>query len=326
MGKDRVLRRIVLLQAVCMVVLAVVVITRVLAPQGSGKNEGGEQEENPDLQEKGSAIAATVGDETITWQEFESRLKDQYGDTVLHTLMARSAIRQEAAASGLAVDESELAQELQSTMEGYESEEQYYKEMKQSLGLTPEEIREDAKYKLLLEKIATRDIVISDEELESYIADHQAQFASGIQLRLAWIVTEGEQAARELLGRLESGADFGELAQSESIDQDTASGGGELGWIEQDDPFFEQDVLLAASSLDPGEVTGPIPVEGGQAIVRLEDRREEKTMDEETVRATARRQLALEKAESLQAIEEKLLRKYEAKILVSTATNTDAHT
>ncbi|TYP68025.1 peptidylprolyl isomerase [Paenibacillus methanolicus] len=324
MGKDRVLRRIVLLQAVCMVVLAVVVITRVLAPQGSGKNEGGEPEE--DMQDKGSSIAATVGDETITWQEFESRLKDQYGDTVLHTLMARAAIRQEAAAGGLTVSESELEQELKSMMEGYESEERYYSEMRQSLGLTPEEIRDDAKYKLLLEKIATRDIAITEEELEQYVIDQQAQFTTGIQLRLAWIVTEGEQAAEELLEQLEAGAKFDELAASASIDRDTASIGGELGWIEQDDPFFEQDVLLAASSLAPGEVTGPIPVEGGQAIVLLADRKEEKAMSEEAVRSRARKQLALEKAESLQDVEEKLLRKYEAKAMVPGAAGTDVQT
>lgn len=322
MGKDRVLRRIVLLQAVCMVVLAVVVITRMLAPQGSGKNEGAEQEE--DLQEKGPSIAATVGGETITWQEFESRLQDQYGNTVLHTLMTRSAIRQEAAASGLTLSEAELAQELKSMMEGYESEERYYSEMQESLGLTPEEIREDAKYKLLLEKIATRDIVISDDELDTYISENQAQFTSDIQLRLAWIVTEGEQEADELLGQLESGADFEALARSASMDRDTASNGGELGWIEQDDPFFEQDVLMAASALEPGEVTGPIPVEGGQAIVLLADRKEEKAMNEEALRSLARRQLALEKAESLQDVEEKLLRKYDAKAVVPSSADSNA--
>ncbi|MBB3114141.1 foldase protein PrsA [Paenibacillus phyllosphaerae] len=319
MGKDRVLRRIVLLQAVCMIVLTVVVVAQVFRPGG---NENGDREEDSadSPSEASQQIAATIGGESITTKELMEQLREQYGDTVLQALLSSAAVRMEAEALGLQVTPEELDHELQSMMAGYEDEEHYYAQMKEALGLSPEAIRRDTEHKLLLEKITIHDVQVSDEEINAYIEANQVLFEPAVSYRLAWIVTGSEEEADEVLDQLAQGADFAELARAYSIDSDTADSGGVLGLIDQYDPYFEQEVLAAAAELHFGEITGPIPALDGQAVIKLIERIESTPMSEALIRETARKEVALSKAESLRDVEERLLTKYEAHVRVSPGT------
>ncbi|MCQ6563701.1 peptidyl-prolyl cis-trans isomerase [Paenibacillus mendelii] len=313
MKKDRVLRSVVMLQAVCMIVLTVVVITRVLSPADSppadnDKDDGGEPGSHARL------VAATVGGDPVLTADLEEQLRLQYGDAMLRTLMVRAAIRLEAAASGLVIEPAELQEELDAMMAGYEDQEHYYTAMKDQLGLTPEAIRADTEYRLLLEKIAIRPIHVTDAEVDDYIEANKAEFAPQTRYRLAWIVSENKREANDVLKKLTAGEDFALMARTYSIDQDTADDGGDLGLVDADDPFFESDVLSAAEELDIGEMAGPVPVQDGQAVIQLLEKQESKLLDASQIREIARKQLALSKADSLQSIEDALLKKYNATI------------
>jgi foldase protein PrsA len=313
MKKDRVLRTVVILQGICMVVMAVVVVTRVLYPpleQGvpGADSAGGNPGEGADT----GKIAAVVGNERITEAQLAGALRSQYGDIVLHMLMVRAAVRQEASADSLKVTPQELEDELQTDMEGYESEQQYYAEMKEQLGLTPEAVREDAEYRLLLEKIATRDIQVSDSEIDNYISDNKDRFAAKTQYRLSWILSDNKRDAEDVLGKLEAGEDFALMAKTYSTDPDTAASGGDLGLVDAEDPFADREMLKAAAKLDIGEIYGPVAVKNGQAIIRLDEKRPTESVPEQERREIARREVALSKAGSLHDLEEDLLAKYKA--------------
>lgn len=315
MKRDRVLRGVVLLQAVCMIVLAVVVVTQVMAapepivPSGEDKDEGKDQANVAD------GIAATVGKEQITSADLVSQLRRQYGDAVLRTLMVHAAIRLEAETYKLSISPRELNEELESAMAGYEDREHFYAAMMQQLALTPEAIEEDMKYRLLLEKIAIRSIDVTDSEISAYIADNAEQFQPRTQYRLSWIVSENKRAARDLLRMLEAGEDFAQLAKIYSIDEATADSGGDLGLIDADDPFLDEAILQAAGELEPGGWSTPIAIEEGQAILLLTEKRITEQMDERRLQDTARKQLALSKAHPLQQVEDELLVKYKATIM-----------
>ncbi|MBW7454390.1 peptidylprolyl isomerase [Paenibacillus sepulcri] len=316
MKKDQVLKSVVLLQAVCMIILAAVVITRVLSPGDHAPLPSDESDDvNQDPPSVMDHVAATVGEEQIASSELADQLQSQYGDTVLHTLMVRAAIRQEAKTYDLKVSNSELENEIQSMMAGYESEDQYYESMKEQLGLTPEAIKTDTEYRLLLEKIATRTIAVSDEEIEAFLEENKDQFAPHTQYRLSWIVTENKKDAQDLLDRLSDGEDFALMAKTYSIDTDTSDSGGDLGLIDEDDPFMDSGVLDEAAKLEVGEITGPIAVEKGQAVIQLTEKHTTEQLDEQTQRDNARRQLELSKADPLDQVEDELLVKYNAKIM-----------
>ncbi|MBW7477428.1 peptidyl-prolyl cis-trans isomerase [Paenibacillus oenotherae] len=315
MKKDQVLRGVVLLQAVCMIVLAVVVVTQVMAASEPMAPPVDEKDEGTDQASVADGIAATVGSEQITSAALIGQLRRQYGDSVLRTLMVRAAIRLEAEAYSLSISTEELGEELTNAMSGYEDEEHFYEAMKQQLALTPEAIEEDIQYRLLLEKIAIRSIDVTDSEVEDYIESNPEEFQPRTQYRLSWIVARNKRDAEDILQMLDAGEDFALLARTYSLDELTAYSGGDLGMIDGDDPFLDEAILDAASQLEPGAWSVPIKIDEGQAIIYLAEKRVTEQLDERRLREAARKQLALSQAQPLQQVEEELLSKYGAKIV-----------
>ncbi|MFD0717154.1 peptidyl-prolyl cis-trans isomerase [Paenibacillus sp. GCM10027626] len=317
MKKDRVLKGAVTLQAICFIVLTVVVVTRVLTPSDPSIASEGEVDNGGDSSNASAGIAAVIGGEVITKGAFQRELELQYGETVLRTMLVRTAIQLEADAYELAVSPEELQSELDRMIAGYESEEQFYAVMQSQLGMSPDAVREEAAYRLLLEKIATRTVEVSDEEIDAYIDENKSLFEPHVHYRLAWIVVSDKQEAAEVLDKLAAGESFEHLAQTRSLDKDTAESGGDLGMIDSDDPFIDHEVLQAAGAMKAGDNVGPIAVEQGQAIIHLADRHEDRPIDDAEKRGSARKQVALSKAMSLQEVEEQLLKKYDAQVVAA---------
>ncbi|MUT67669.1 peptidyl-prolyl cis-trans isomerase [Paenibacillus sp. NEAU-GSW1] len=317
-----VLKAVILLQAVCMIALSAVVIVKLSPfgsePEGRDPESGGKAalndgaEGNGDSMEESSAIAATVGGEPILVSELEQQLYKQYGDTVLRTMMARKAIDLEAKAQQLSVTAEEQERELTVAMEGYESEEAYYRVMLEQLGMNKDDLLEEMRYKLLIEKIAMMTVQVTDEDVERYIDEHADQFADQLQFRLQWIVTATEREANDVLAMLADGENFALIAKTYSIDEFTSESGGDLGLIDSDDPFYDAELLDTAGQLQTGEMAGPLEVEEGFAVIQVTERRKTEGLSGRKLQETARKQLALSRALPLQDIEDELLLKYDA--------------
>jgi parvulin-like peptidyl-prolyl isomerase len=89
------------------------------------------------------------------------------------------------------------------------------------------------------------------------------------QVKARHILVSTEDLARELYDRATGGADFGQLARNNSIDQATSPTGGELGWFTRDqmvDAFAD-----TAFSLQPGEISEPVQTEFGWHIIQVEE-------------------------------------------------------
>ena len=113
---------------------------------------------------------------------------------------------------------------------------------------------------------------IAEDDLQAAYAEVEAEYADNVQYRARHILVETEEQAREILGELEGGASFGDLAKENSTDSGSAEKGGDLGWFNLDQmvaPFAE-----AVGALAPGE-TGADPIETrfGWHVVRLDDSR-----------------------------------------------------
>lgn len=95
--------------------------------------------------------------------------------------------------------------------------------------------------------------------------------ARGDQVRARHILVAEKAKADEIMKRLEEGEDFAGLAITESIDEDSAERGGDLGYFTQDmlNGRFTRPVFNAGK----GERIGPIKSEFGWHIAEVLDRR-----------------------------------------------------
>jgi parvulin-like peptidyl-prolyl isomerase len=81
--------------------------------------------------------------------------------------------------------------------------------------------------------------------------------------------TEEAEAALE---RVEGGEDFGAVALDVS-DDPSAEYAGTIGWIAADDPTYAEYYELLDDA-EPGDIIGPVEVEGGVAVLHLAQRRD----------------------------------------------------
>jgi foldase protein PrsA len=272
-------------------------------------NQGGQK--NPEQ------VVAIVGDTKIKYQDLISRLQDKYGAELLNLLIDREVIRQEADELQVKVTREEIDKELVRMQHGYESEEDFYKSMKEQLGLTKSELSEDVYYKLLLERLATRNIKISDAEVQKYIQEHPEEFKSFIRYHLLKAEVKTKEEANQFIVDWNNGHDFGVLAKERSTDTESAKQGGDIGWIEDTDPFLPPYIVQTARTLKVNELSKPIPSKNGFVILQLLEKKEtNKTIDADT-REFIRHELALQKAVPLKELLNGIRESHKATVLMS---------
>lgn len=155
----------------------------------------------------------------------------------------------------------------------------------QEAGVTEEDVRQDIRRNLIIEKLFNKEIAskvsISDADIQNYYKEHRSQFnviepqyylahiyvsslpnaPSGNIAGKAQNDAQAHDKIRMIYNRLESGEDFAQVAAKYSEDQDTARSGGELGatpesQLKNTDPATRDAVL----KLKPNQFTEVIPV------------------------------------------------------------------
>lgn len=173
---------------------------------------------------------------------------------------------------------------------------------------------------------AARDRVLGDMLVESVVSDAVNDNAvRGLyqeQLKLAkrseeiharQIVLPNAAEADAVRKLLAAGASFEQLAMEKSTDPATRFNGGDLG-------YFTVDVMpeaygVALKAAKPGQIVGPFAVEGGFALVKVEDRRVEQPITLEAARPQIVRFLTYDQIRDLL---EKLRGRAKVEVMVKT--------
>ncbi|MGA3080301.1 MAG: SurA N-terminal domain-containing protein [Terracidiphilus sp.] len=140
--------------------------------------------------------------------------------------------------------------------------------------------RQLTKTKLLNKEIESK-INITDAEIGSYYTAHKSEFnliepqyhlaqiavtsgpakqAGNLQNNKASGDADAKKKILALHNRLESGEDFGALAMNFSENPNTASNGGDMGFLPETQLRSDADVYNAIGKLKPGEITDVLPV------------------------------------------------------------------
>ncbi|MGB0722720.1 MAG: SurA N-terminal domain-containing protein [Gammaproteobacteria bacterium] len=122
---------------------------------------------------------------------------------------------------------------------------------------------------------------ISEADIEAWYASHKEQFTSAESRRVAHILVsvasdadeDALSAARERILALETqlkdGAEFAELAKTESDDTGTGAEGGDLGFVQEGD--LDPALTLAMNQLEVGQVSDPVRSPFGWHLLKLLD-------------------------------------------------------
>ena len=111
---------------------------------------------------------------------------------------------------------------------------------------------------------------VSEEAIQKAYDTKYTEAVPTVEYHAAHILVDSEEKARELLGDLQGGAAFAEVAKANSSDGSAASG-GDLGWFglgAMVKPF--EDAVIAAKV---GEVAGPVKTDFGWHLILVTETR-----------------------------------------------------
>jgi len=147
-----------------------------------------------------------------------------------------------------------------------------------------------------LEKLVRQVPEPSEAAARAYYDEHKDLFVEPEQVRLSVILLKVDPSSRQavwasahaeaktLHKRLLGGADFGELARLHSGDR-SAANGGQMDYTHRG--MLPEAVHSVVDKLQPRQISEPVQMLEGVAILRLDDRRLAKQRDFEQVRARA---------------------------------------
>jgi peptidyl-prolyl cis-trans isomerase C len=145
--------------------------------------------------------------------------------------------------------------------------------------------------------------VVTDEAIQAAYDEKYTKAPAQTEYSAQHILVDSEEKANELKAQIDGGADFAELAKTNSSDTGSAVNGGDLGWFGLGmmvKPF--EDAVVA---LTPGSVSAPVKSDFGWHIIKLNETREaaKPTLDEvrEELKADLEQKAVLAHIEDLTA-------------------------
>jgi len=240
---------------------------------------------------------ATVNGKEILRADLERNYQSSLGDSpqkpsteeadirrlsVLHQMIQDEILQQEAAKLNLTASDEDVNAKLTEIHAPYTDEQ--FNDMLKQRNLSLEDFKRDIRRGLTETKLMNKEIEskinITDAQIAAFYAAHKADFdLIEPQYHLAQIVVttapaqqspnlQGEKPANDgdakrkidaAYSQLESGVDFATVAVNLSEDPNTASNGGDMGFVRESQLKADTEVYDAISKLKPDQFTDAIP-------------------------------------------------------------------
>jgi parvulin-like peptidyl-prolyl isomerase len=155
-------------------------------------------------------------------------------------------------------------------------EQQDYKTFLEESGLDEKYFRQEMKTQILYWKLhdkVTARIKASDEEAQAYYKENISKYSEEGGIQISHILVDTEKEARDILAKLNGGADFADMARQYSTCPSKEQG-GDLGLVNENKNFVPE-FKEAALKLQPGEITKePVKTEHGYHLIKAGDKKE----------------------------------------------------
>ena len=230
---------------------------------------------------------------------------DEIKRKALDNLIESKLVQEQAVELKLQVTNEEVERAMDEVKKQNNLTDEQFKQALQQQGFTYDSYRKSLKRQILELKVlntAVRSRVsISDDEVKAFYLQNERQMAGDKTAHLrqilvvvppdasADVVAEKRRVAQKVLELARSGTSFVELAKKYSDDDLTKCDGGDLGWVGKgvlQDPLDE-----AVTSMDAGDVRGPIRTGRGWHLLQLVERKAGDLRPFDEVKDAIRKQL-----------------------------------
>lgn len=197
-------------------------------------------------------------------------------ENTLKNMIQMELVKQDAAKSNIAVDQSKVDEEIKAIITQMGGEE-IYKQKLEALGSTPEFYKSYLTELQLMKsyyETKIKEFEPTDEEIQKYYDKNKDNF---FKAKASHILVETVEEANKLKKELNKGADFAEMAKENSKDPGSAANGGSLGEFKNGDMVAEFNDVVKI--LKVGEISDPVKSKFGYHIVKV-DEKSARTLDE----------------------------------------------
>lgn len=249
----------------------------------------------------GEQWVAKVNGETITKTEFENRVAnvqksyegmgmnfstdqgkealEQVKGQILEGMIASKLVMQEAKRLNLNPDDPAVLDQEKNIKQMVGDETQYQEWLKQQ-AMTDAEVRN---YFALSAEI-TKDVTVTEEQKKTFFDNNQDLYGgSGEQVKARHILVDTEDEAKAIIGQLQAGADFAELAKEKSTDTGSKESGGYLGYFGKGAMVPEFEAAAFAQKVGTYTTT-PVKSQFGYHIILVEEHKPAVQADYEKVK------------------------------------------
>jgi len=254
---------------------------------------------SPQASVKDAVQVAKVNGWGIDRRQWLGTLIEAYGFEVLRELIGEELARQAAGRNGLHVTGEQIDREYDRMVRQICPEKDLHgraltdrqrrrilHEVLRRRGVSAGLFKLSARRNAYLRAVAETKVEISDQMLQEQYA---LRYGPRVQVR--HIQVPDLKLAEEIISRLQQGADFAELARRYSTNLHTAESGGLMPVFSRDDSSLPQLIREAAFSLEEGQVSSVLKVDGQYHILKLQRRIPADRRTYEQVRDQLRRDL-----------------------------------
>lgn len=215
-----------------------------------------------------------LGEDALTRVEPDGRtLETVIKQGVLDTLVVERLIEQDSELKNISVTDEEVSERIGELIESLGGEAEF-NDFLESNAMSREYFTNYTKNDILFNKHSDdfiNTIEIGDEEAKAFFNENKEDL---IVLRASHILLSTEEDGNRVLGALESGESFENLAIAESKDSTSAVNGGDLGYIVKGKYAAVPEFDKAVFELEVGQISDLVKTEVGYHIIRLDDRKD----------------------------------------------------
>ncbi|WP_366923346.1 peptidylprolyl isomerase [Metallumcola ferriviriculae] len=279
-----------------LLIFATVLVTLVLLLTGCGK-QASDKDDEVVAKVNSNEISRTQLDTEIQWlkatngyysmeEEQQKAFDEGLEQKALENAIIKQLIFQGAEEKDVVVSEEEAATQLEEMKKQYNSEDEY-KQMLTKANITEEGLKQYFQYQsteqALYEEV-TKDIKVNEGDMRSYFEENKADL---IKVKVSHILVKAEEGkateeelqqaeekAKQIIGELEAGADFAELAKEKSDDTGSAVNGGLIDmYFTENETGLVRPFVDGAFQLAQGEFSKePVKSQFGYHIIKVDEK------------------------------------------------------